>query len=107
MKIQESYRNIAADRTREVSRTLAPSARPLYAAVVDALDQVIGEILLTIEDAGIGKIHHFFSSDNGGATYGGGGADNFLFEGQGDTFEGSIRVVAALNGKGKYKQVAT
>ena len=37
-------RNIAADRTREVSKTLAPSARPLYAAVVDAFDQAIGEI---------------------------------------------------------------
>ena len=44
-------RNIAADRTREVSKTLLPSARPLYAAVVDALDQAIGEILLTIEEA--------------------------------------------------------
>ena len=27
--------------------------RPLYAAVVDALDQAIGEILLSIEEAGI------------------------------------------------------
>ena len=98
-------RNIAADRTREVSKTLLPSARPLYAAVVDALDQAIGEILLTIEEAGIEEeTIILFSSDNGGATYGGGGADNFpLRGGKGDTFEGSIRVVAALKWKGKIQ----
>ena len=98
-------RNIAADRTREVSKTLVPSARPLYAAVVDALDQAIGEILLTIEEAGIEEeTIILFSSDNGGATYGGGGADNFpLRGGKGDTFEGSIRVVAALKWKGKIQ----
>ena len=98
-------RNIAADRTREASKTRAPSARPLYAAVVDALDQAIGEILLTIEEAGIEEeTIILFSSDNGGATYGGGGADNFpLRGGKGDTFEGSIRVVAALKWKGKVQ----
>ena len=97
-------RNIAADRTREVSKTLAPSARPLYAAVVDALDQAIGEILLTIEDAGIEEeTIILFSSDNGGATYGGGGADNFPLRGQGRYIRGSIRVVAALKWKGKIQ----
>ena len=98
-------RNLAADRARERSKTLAPSARPLYAAVVDALDQAIGEILLSIEEAGIEEeTIILFSSDNGGATYGGGGADNFpLRGGKGDTFEGSIRVVAALKWKGKIQ----
>ena len=98
-------RNIAADRTREVSKTLSESARPLYAAVVDALDQAIGEILFTIAEAGIEEeTIILFSSDNGGATYGGGGADNFpLRGGKGDTFEGSIRVVAALKWKGKIQ----
>ena len=98
-------RNLTADRAREQSKTLAPSARPLYAAVVDALDQAIGEILLSIEEAGIEEeTIILFSSDNGGATYGGGGADNFpLRGGKGDTFEGSIRVVAALKWKGKIQ----
>ena len=98
-------RNIAADRARELSKTLAPSARPLYAAVVDALDQAVGKILSTIEEAGIEEeTIILFSSDNGGATYGGGGADNFpLRGGKGDTFEGSIRVVAALKWKGKIQ----
>ena len=98
-------RNISADRARELSNTLAPSARPLYAAVVDALDSAIGMILQTIEEAEIeDETIILFSSDNGGATYGGGGADNFpLRGGKGDTFEGSIRVVAALKWKGKIQ----
>ena len=72
---------------------------------MDALDQAIGEILLSIEEAGIEEeTIILFSSDNGGATYGGGGADNFpLRGGKGDTFEGSIRVVAALKWKGKIQ----
>ena len=59
----------------------------------------------TIEKAGIeNETIILFSSDNGGATYGGGGADNFpLRGGKGDTFEGSIRVVAALKWKGKIQ----
>ena len=103
--LRKPTRNISADRAREFSKTLAPSARPLYAAVVDALDQAIGEILTTIEEAGIeDETIILFSSDNGGATYGGGGADNFpLRGGKGDTFEGSIRVVAALKWKGKIQ----
>ncbi len=98
-------RNISADRSRELTKTLAPSARPIYAAVVDALDQAIGKILTTIKEAGIeDETIILFSSDNGGATYGGGGADNFpLRGGKGDTFEGSIRVVAALKWKGKIQ----
>ena len=103
--LRKPTRNISADRARELSKTLAPSARPLYAAVVDALDQAIGEILTTVEEAGIeNETIILFSSDNGGATYGGGGADNFpLRGGKGDTFEGSIRVVAALKWKGKIQ----
>ena len=98
-------RNIEADKARSNSQTLGSSARPAYAAVVDALDQAIGIILSTIEKAGIeNETIILFSSDNGGATYGGGGADNFpLRGGKGDTFEGSIRVVAALKWKGKIQ----
>ena len=98
-------RNTEADKARSNSQTLGSSARPAYAAVVDALDQAIGIILSTIEKAGIeNETIILFSSDNGGATYGGGGADNFpLRGGKGDTFEGSIRVVAALKWKGKIQ----
>jgi len=96
-------RSVSADRTRTLDER--PSARPIYAAVVDALDQAIGQILLTIEEEGIEReTIILFSSDNGGATYGGGGADNFpLRGGKGDTYEGSIRVIAAMKWKGKIE----
>ena len=42
-----------------------------------------------------------FSSDNGGAAYAGGGADNYpLRGGKGDTYEGGIRVIAAMRWAG-------
>ena len=64
-------RSMTADRTRDLQSTIAPSARPLYAAVVDALDQAIGQILLTIKEEGIEEdTIILFSSDNGGAAYG-------------------------------------
>lgn len=77
---------------------LRPSARPLYAAVVDAMDQAIGRVLQTLDDEGIADdTIVLFMSDNGGAAYAGAGADNEpLRGGKGDTFEGGIRVVALL-----------
>jgi arylsulfatase A-like enzyme len=77
---------------------LQPSARPLYAAVVDALDQAMGRVLQALDDEGIAEntIVLFFS-DNGGAAYAMGGADNVpLRGGKGETFEGGIRVVSLL-----------
>ena len=78
----------------------------MFAAVVDALDQAIGQVLKTLEDEGIeGETLILFSSDNGGAAYAGGGADNFpLRGGKGDTYEGGIRVIAAMKWKGVIKE---
>ncbi|HEB91376.1 MAG TPA: arylsulfatase [Deltaproteobacteria bacterium] len=88
-----------SDQSRRINRLLRqPSARPLYAAVVDAMDQAIGRVLETLDEEGIAEntIVLFFS-DNGGAAYATGGADNVpLRGGKGDTFEGGIRVVALL-----------
>ena len=94
-------RSASVDRIRSLSST--PSARPIYAAVVDALDQAIGQVLATLESEGIDEeTIILFSSDNGGATYGGGGGDNFpLRGGKGETYEGGIKVIAALRWKGK------
>jgi arylsulfatase A-like enzyme len=92
-------RSEQTDRSRTISKLLLrPSAPPLYAAVVDAMDQAVGRVLAALDDEGIANdtIVLFFS-DNGGAAYSVGGADNVpLRGGKGDTFEGGIRVVAAL-----------
>ncbi len=87
------------DQTRQMSRLmLQKSARPTYAAVVDGMDQAIGRVLDTLDEQGItNDTIVLFFSDNGGAAYATGGADNVpLRGGKGDTFEGGIRVVAAL-----------
>jgi len=87
------------DQSRQIARlTLRPSARPMYAAVVDAMDQAIGRVLDTLDDEGLAEdtIVLFFS-DNGGAAYATGGADNVpLRGGKGETFEGGIRVVSVM-----------
>ena len=97
-------RSVAIDRTRTLGGFL-PSARPIYAAVVDGLDQAIGKVLDTLANEGIEEeTIILFSSDNGGAAYAGGGADNFpLRGGKGDTYEGGIRVIAAVKWKGKLE----
>ncbi len=107
-------RSRQTDQTRLISKLmLQPSARPMYAAVVDAMDQAIGRVLDTLDDEGIAQdTIVLFLSDNGGAAYATGGADNApLRGGKGETFEGGIRVVAALRwpavikGGGKYSGI--
>jgi len=92
------------DQTRKIAKLmLIPSARPMYAAVVDAMDQAVGRVLATLDEQGIADdtIVLFFS-DNGGAAYAIGGADNVpLRGGKGETFEGGIRVVASMRWPGK------
>ena len=98
---RELTRSEAIDRTRKLNG-FSPSARPIYAAVVDALDQAITQVLNILQSEGIEEeTIILFSSDNGGAAYAGGGADNFpLRGGKGDTYEGGIRVIAAMKWKG-------
>ena len=92
-------RSPQTDDSRTIQRMmLRPSARPVYAAVVDAMDQAIGMVLDTLDEQGVADdtIVLFFS-DNGGAAYATGGADNVpLRGGKGDTFEGGIRVVSVI-----------
>lgn len=87
------------DQTRMISKImLRDSARPVYAAVVDGMDQAIGEVLDTLDELGIAdNTIVLFFSDNGGAAYASGGADNVpLRGGKGETFEGGIRVVSVM-----------
>ena len=95
----EPARSDQTDFTRTTSRLLRmPSARPMYAAVVDGMDQAVGRVLDTLDAEGIAdNTIVLFFSDNGGAAYSVGGADNVpLRGGKGETFEGGIRVVAAM-----------
>ncbi len=96
---REAARSDMTDSTRRYRKLmLRPSARPLYAAVVDAMDQAIGRVLDVLDREGIAEntIVLFFS-DNGGAAYALGGADNVpLRGGKGETFEGGIRVVSVM-----------
>ena len=96
---REPARSQQTDQSRMFRKLLMQkSARPVYAAVVDAMDQAIGGVLKTLDDEGLARdtIVLMFS-DNGGAAYATGGADNVpLRGGKGDTFEGGIRVVSVM-----------
>ena len=103
---REPARSKNTDRSRLMSKLMMrPSARPMYAAVVDAMDQAIGRVLKTLDDEGIAEdTIVFFFSDNGGAAYALGGADNVpLRGGKGETFEGGIRVVSVMRWPGKIE----
>ncbi len=111
--LQDKYKDIntdlapararQTDETRRMAKlTLQKSARPMYAAVVDAMDQAIGRVLDTLDREGIAdNTIVLFFSDNGGAAYSVGGADNApLRGGKGETFEGGIRVVSVMRWPG-------
>ena len=70
--------------------------RRVYAAMVDEMDQAIGQILAALDEEEIAEeTIVFFASDNGGTNaFGGVNAPLRGFKGQ--TFEGGIRVVAAI-----------
>ncbi|MEN8158649.1 MAG: arylsulfatase [Myxococcota bacterium] len=96
-------RSETTDRTRTISKIIRmPSARPMYAAVVDAMDQAVGRVPDALDEEGIAEeTLVLFFSDNGGAAYSVGGADNAPYRGgKGDTFEGGIRVVSAMRWSG-------
>ncbi len=115
-ELQDKYKDIntdlapsrakETDRTRQIAKILLQeSARPMYAAVVDAMDQAIGQVLTTLDEEGIAEdTLVLFFSDNGGAAYSVGGADNApLRGGKGETFEGGIRVVSVMRWPGKLQ----
>jgi arylsulfatase A-like enzyme len=103
---REPARSRNTDETRKIARlTGQPSARAMYAAVVDGMDQAIGRVLDTLDAEGIAdNTIVLFFSDNGGAAYATGGADNVpLRGGKGETWEGGIRVVSVMRWPDKLK----
>jgi arylsulfatase A-like enzyme len=96
---RQPARSRQTDQTRRIARLMMmPSARPTYAAVVDAMDQAVGRVLAVLDEQAIANnTIVVFLSDNGGAAYATGGADNVpLRGGKGETFEGGIRVVSVV-----------
>ncbi|MFT7526519.1 MAG: arylsulfatase B [Arenicella sp.] len=106
--LKKQYKDIEFDReparspsddTHRASKLLfREGARPMFAAVVDAMDQAIGRVLDTLDEQGLAdNTIVLFFSDNGGAVYATGGAYNVpLRGGKGETFEGGIRVVSSI-----------
>jgi arylsulfatase A-like enzyme len=70
--------------------------RRTYAAMVTCMDEAVGRIVAALDRRGIREnTLLFFSSDNGGAAYRGGGADNRPLRGaKGSLYEGGVRVPA-------------
>ena len=108
---KQKYRNLQddrgparspVDRISQMSRTSGRTAsqRPVYAAVVDAMDFAIGQLMAKLAAEGVADntIVLFFSDNGGQAIFGAGGADNTpLRGGKGEVFEGGIRTVALLH----------
>lgn len=93
-----------------------PSRLPLYAAVVDAMDQAIGQVLDALDDEGLAEntIVMFFSDNGASRVWTQGGGNNApLRGGKAETYEGGIRVVSLLRwpanikAGGKFEKVMT
>lgn len=96
---REKARSRMSDQSQTMRKLMRmPSGRPMYAAVVDGMDQAIAKVLDTLDEQGIAdNTIVLFFSDNGGGAYATAGADNApLRGGKGETFEGGIRVVSAM-----------
>lgn len=96
---REAARSPSDDMSKLARLTGVKSRRPLYAAVVDAMDQAVGQVLDTLDSQGIADntIVLFFSDNGATRVYGRGGGDNYpLRGGKAETYEGGIRVVSLM-----------
>ena len=74
--------------------------RQIYHAMVNYLDDVVGELVKALKDKGLwDNLLFVTSSDNGGPEYAGGGANNFpLKGGKLTSWQGGVRVNAFVSG---------
>jgi len=96
-----------SDEMSQIARlTGRKSRRPLYAAVVDAMDQAMGRVLAALDEQGIADdtIVLFFSDNGATRIFGRGGGDNApLRGGKAEVYEGGIRVVSLMRWPAKVK----
>ena len=101
-----------AARQADIERHRAKAAgryNPVYAAMVESLDESVGEILRTIEEAGLAdRTMVVVTSDNGGLHYEGTSkeqvTDNSPWRaGKGHLYEGGIRVALLVRAPGVVK----
>ncbi|GAB3103723.1 sulfatase-like hydrolase/transferase [Aestuariicella hydrocarbonica] len=107
--LKQKYRDLPDQRppARSTSDQLSAAAKaagaqtrvPLYAAVVDAMDQAIGQVLQTLASEGIADntLVLFFSDNGASRVFTQGGGNNApLRGGKAETYEGGIRVVSMV-----------
>ena len=75
--------------------------RRIYAGMVAAMDEAIGQVLAALEEKGIrDNTLIIFSSDNGGLAAGKFTSNGPLRAGKGTIYEGGVRVCACVNWPG-------
>jgi arylsulfatase A-like enzyme len=107
-KDMEDTRSDARSPSDDISRMAIeagfPTRVPLYAAVVDAMDQAIGTVLSVLEEEGLADntIVLFFSDNGASRVFTQGGGNNApLRGGKAESYEGGIRVVSLMRWPGK------
>ncbi len=89
-----------SDRYSKAAKAAGVQSRvPLYAAVVEAMDQAIGQVLDALDQQGIAEntLVLFFSDNGASRIFSRGGGNNYpLRGGKAETYEGGIRVISML-----------
>ncbi len=82
--------------------------RKIYAAMITALDDAVGEIVKAADESDLGdNTLIVFSSDNGGPNPGKLSDNGKLRDGKGSVYEGGVRVVAFANWPARIKAGTT
>jgi arylsulfatase A len=101
------------ERYRAKANLNEPQHDPVYAAMVDSVDQAVGRLMRKLDELKIaGRTVLFFFSDNGGLVYEGRRRDNVtsnipLRAGKGHLYEGGVREPMIVRWPGMVKPGAT